>query len=168
MSGKKRFDDLWEAVAFAEAGEMEVARRIAGEVFPDEAAAGRQGERILAVSGASGFSRRMIENSLGMAERLDFGLIALSVPSAIARLVARLGARRPEPGGWFPPEVFRARAAERGIPFVHAVRSGNPEKAVAEARRRFRRIAFLLIEPDLAPRARFAGVNIPIFFLDDP
>lgn len=168
MSGKKRLDDLWEAVAFAEAGEVDVARRIATEVFPGEAAAGRQGERILAVSGASGFSRRMIDHSLAMAERLDYGLVALSVPSAIARLVAKLGGRGRDPRGWFPAEVFRARAAERGIPFVHAVRSGDPGKAVTEARRRFRRIAFLLIEPDLAPRARFAGVNVPIFFLDDP
>lgn len=167
MPRKKRLDDLWEAVAFAEAGEMDEARRIATEVFPDEAAAGRQSERILTVSGTTGFSRRMIEKSLGMAERLDFGLVALSVPSAIARLAARLGAGRREPDDYLAPEVFRARAAERGISFVHALRSGDPEKAVAEARRRFRRIAFLLIEPDLAPRARFVGVNVPIFFLDD-
>jgi len=167
MSPRKRLDDLWEAVTFAEAGETDVARRIATEVFPEDAAAGREGERILAVSGASGFSRRMVENSLGMAERLDFGLIALSVPSAVARLVASLGGGR-DPGQGLPAEVFRARALERGIPFVHAVRSGDPERAVAEARRRFRRIAFLLIEPDLAPRARFAGVNVPIFYLADP
>lgn len=166
MSRKKRLDDLWEAVTFAEAGETEVARRIASEVFPEAAAAGREGERILAVSGASGFSPRMVEDSLGMAERLDFGVVALSVPSAVARLVARLGGRR-KPPDRLPAEVFGARAAERGIPFVHAVRSGDLEKAVAEARRRFRRIAFLLIEPELAPRARFAGVNVPIFTLDD-
>jgi hypothetical protein len=167
MAGKKRkLDDLWEAVTFAEAGETETARRIATELFPDDAA-GRRGERILAVSGAPGFSRRMIEDSVGMAERLDYGLVALSVPSAIARLVANLGARNRRPDGWFPAEVFRARAAERGIPFVHAVRGGDLEKAVAEARRRFRRIAFLLIEPDLAPKARFTGVNVPIFYLAD-
>jgi len=166
MSRKKKFDDLWEAVTFAEAGETDVARRIAAEVFPEDAA-GREGERILAVSGASGFSPRMVEDSLGMAERLDFGLVALSVPSAVARLVARLGAGR-ERRDRLPAEVFRARAAERGISFVHAERSGDPERAVAEARRRFRRIAFLLIEPDLAPRGRFAGVNVPIFYLADP
>lgn len=164
MPRKKGFDDLWEAVTFAEAGETDVARRIAAEVFPEEA--GRQGERILAVSGASGFSQRMVEDSLGMAERLRFGLVALSVPSAVARLVARLGGGR-EPGDRLPAEAFGARAAERGIPFVHAVRSGDPERAVAEARRRFRRIAFLLIEPDLAPRNRFTGVNVPIFYLAD-
>ncbi|HET6922672.1 MAG TPA: hypothetical protein VFI16_05950 [Anaeromyxobacteraceae bacterium] len=166
MSRRKRLDDLWEAVTFAEAGETDAARRIAAEVFPEEAA-GREGERILAVSGASGFSRRLVENSLGMAERLDFGLIALSVPSAVARLVASLGAGR-DRGERLPAEVFRARAVERGIPFVHAVRSGDPERAVAEARRRFRRIAFLLVESDLAPRARFAGVDVPIFYLADP
>lgn len=166
MSRKKKLDELWEAVTFAEAGELDAARRIAAEVFPDEAAAGRQAERILTVSGTTGFSRTMIEKSLGMAERLEFGLVALSVPSAIARLAVRLGAGR-DPGDRLSPEVFQARAAERGISFVHALRSGDPEKAVAEARRRFRRIAFLLVEPDLAPRARFVGVNVPIFFLDD-
>ena len=91
----------------------------------------------------------------------------LSVPSAVARLVARLGRGR-ERSDRLPAEVFGARAAERGIPFVHAVRSGDPGRAVAEARRRFRRIAFLLVEPDLAPRARLAGLDVPIFFLVDP
>ncbi len=164
MSGNRKFDDLWEAVTFAEAGETEAARRIASEVFPE---ARQRGERILAVSGAPGFSQRMIENSVSMAERLDYGLIALSLPSAMARLVANLGVR-PGQGGWLPPEVFRARAVEHGIPFVHAVRRGDPEMAVAAARRKFRRIAFLLIDPDLAPKGRFTGVNIPIFYLADP
>lgn len=163
MSSTRKFDDLWEAVTFAEAGETEAARRIASGVFPD---AGR-GERILAVSGAPGFSQKMIEKSVSMAERLHYGLVALSVPSAMARLVANLGVR-PGQGAWLPAEVFRARATEHGIPFVHAVRRGDPESAVEAARRKFRRIAFLLIEPDLAPKARFAGVNIPIFYLADP
>jgi hypothetical protein len=170
MSRKKKFDDLMEAVTFAEVGEIDTARRIATRIFPDEQAL--RGERILAVSRAQGFSRRMVEHSIGMAERLDFGLVALSVPPALARFVARLkggAARRPgEEGAWLSPEAFRDRAAERGIPFVHAVGNGDPEKAVEEVRRRFRRIAFLLLEPDLSPRARFAAVNIPIFYLDEP
>ncbi len=164
MSSTRKFDDLWEAVTFAEAGEAEAARRIASDVFPG--VAGRS-ERILAVSGAPGFSQKMIEKSVGMAERLQYGLVALSVPSAMARLVANLGVR-PGQGAWLPAEVFRARATEHGIPFVHAVRRGDPERAVEAARRKFRRIAFLLIEPELAPKARFAGVNIPIFYLADP
>lgn len=162
MSRKNRLDDLWEAVTFAEAGETDVARRIAAEVFPEPG-----GRRILAVSGAAGFSQRMIEDSLGMAERLDYGLVALNVPSAIAKLAAKLGSQVRAGGRWLPAEVFRAKAAERGIPFVHAVRGGDLERAVAEVRRRFRRIAFLLLEPELAPRARFAGVNLPIFYLDE-
>lgn len=161
MSRKKTFDDLMEAVTFAEAGETETARKMASDLFPE----GRRAERILAVSGATGFSHGMVEDSLGMAERLEYGLIALSVPPALARLVGRLGAGAPDGGKWLSAETFRDRAAERGIPFVHAVRSGDPEKAVAEVSRRFRRIAFLLIEPDLAPRARFATVSIPIFTL---
>jgi len=57
MSRKKRIDDLMEAITFAEAGELDTARGIASEIFPDPAAAG---ERILAVSGARGFSRGML------------------------------------------------------------------------------------------------------------
>jgi hypothetical protein len=166
MSRKKTFDDLMEAITFAEAGETETARSMASEIFPDDLPAGQQGERILAVGGASGFSRRMIEKSVGIAERLDYGLVALSVVPALAKLVARLGSRTREKS-WVTAEVFRATAAEREIPFVHTVRSGDPEKAVVEVRKRFRRIAFLLVEPDLTRKARFARVNVPIFYLAD-
>jgi hypothetical protein len=163
MPRKRMLDDLMEAVTFAEAGETETARQMASEIFPEEAAG--QAGRILAVSGASGFSPGMIEDSVGMAERLDYGLIALSVPPALARLAAKLGAGALQRGTRLSAEVFRAKAAERGVPFVHAVRSGDPEVAVTEISRQFRRIAFLLIERELAPRARFAAVSIPIFYL---
>ncbi len=169
MSRKKRLDDLMEAITFAEVGEIDTARGIASRIFPDEQAL--QGERILAVSSAPGFSGKMVEHAIGMAERLDYGLVALTVPPALARLVARLRRRSPgsasAKGGWLPPDVFRARAIERGIPFVHAVGSGDPEKAVAAARKRFRRIAFLLLEPELKSTAGFYAVNLPIFTLDD-
>lgn len=161
---KKRFDDLMEAVSFAEAGEIETARDLASEIFPEEPPEARRAARILAVSGAPGFSREMIEDSVGMAERLDYGLVALSVPPAAGGADGRPGTA-PERETWLSAEAFRARAAERGIPFLHAVKSGDPERAVAEVRRRIRRIAFLLVEPDLAPRARFASVGLPVFFL---
>ncbi len=161
MPRKSKFDDLMEAITFAEAGETETARRIASDVFPD--AAGRQG-RILAVSGASGFSREMIEDAIGLAERLEFGIVALSVWPAFSKLVAKLARERRLDHS---AEVFRARAAERGVPFVHTARTGDPEKAVADVQRTFRRIAFLLVEPELTSKARFAAVNIPIFYLAD-
>lgn len=159
MSGRKKLDDLMEAVTFAEAGETEHARRLASELFPERR------ERILAVSAAPGFSSRMIEKSLALAERLGCGLVALSPPPALVRWVPGLAARGR--GGWLSPEVFRARAAERGIPFAHAERAGDLERAVAVARRRFRRIAFLLLDGHLGPRTRFAGVNLPIFVVAD-
>ncbi len=170
MSGKKTFDDLMEAIAFAEAGELESARKIASDLFPGDTRAGRRGERILAVSGASGFSRRMIEDSVDMADRLDYGLVALSVVPALAKLVAKLGSRAiraREESSLASAEAFRARAAERGIPFVHTVRSCGPARAVVEVRRSFRRIAFLVVQPDLTPRARFTGLNVPIVYLVD-
>ena len=164
MSKKNLFDELMEAVTFAEAGETGTAREIAAELFPDGPS--RSGGQILAVSRGAGFSRRMIEKSLGIAERLDCGLVALSVPPAMRKLVAILGGRKAEPD-WCSPEVFRARAAELGIPFIHAHQPGDPEKVVAELSRRIRRISFLLIEPDQLPRARFSAVNVPIFSVTD-
>jgi hypothetical protein len=164
MARKKRFDDLMEAITFAEAGELDTARRLAQEIFPGDAA---RGEQILAVGGAAGFSERMIDDALGLAERLDYGLVALTVSPPLARLIARLGARRRGAGRRLSPEAFRARAEERAVPFVHTLRRGDPEKAIADVSRTFRRIAFLLVERDLTPRARFAGVDVPIFYLAD-
>lgn len=164
MTRKRKLDELMEAVTFAEVGETDTARGIAEEIFPEAAA--RHRERILAVSAAEGFSRRMVDHSIAMAERMGYGLVALSVPPGLARLAALLRPRRRE-GGVLPPAEFRARAAERGVPFVHATRSGDPERAVTEMTRRFRRIAFLLLEPGVAPKARFGGVRLPIFTLDE-
>ncbi len=161
MPRKSKFDDLMEAITFAEAGETETASRIASDLFP---AAARQ-ERILVVGGASGFSREMIENSIGLAERLEFGIIALSVSPALLKMAAKLGVRERENSVGRSAEIFRANAAERGILFVHTARTGDPEKVVADVQRTFHRIAFLVIEPELASRARFAGVNVPIFYL---
>ncbi len=161
MSRKKRIDDLMEAITFAEAGELDTARDIASELFPDPS----KGERILAVAGARGFSRRMVEDSLSMAQRLGYGVVALTVSPAMAKLLARLEGRR-DGAGRVGPDGFRARAAELGVPFVHASRGGDPEKAVADVARHFRRIAFLLVDPALAAKQRFARVDVPIFYVE--
>ncbi len=164
MSRKSKLESLMEAIAFAEVGEMETAQGIATEVFREGTAPHE--ERILAVGRTAGFSRRMIEHSVGMAERMGYGLVALSVSPTVARLVARFRGR-PVKGEWLPPAEFRARALERGVPFVHAVGKGDPEKAVMAITRRFRRISFLLVEPELAPRGGFAAVPVPIFYVDE-
>jgi hypothetical protein len=162
MSRKKRIDDLMEAITFAEAGELDTAQDIAAELFPDQAAAG---EQILVVSGARGFSRRMIEDSISMAQRLGYGIVALTAAPAVAKLLARLEGRRGRAGGWLGPDAFRARAAECGVRFTHTARGGDPEQAVADVSRRFRRLAFLLVDPALVAKRRFSRVDVPIFYL---
>lgn len=162
MARKKGIDDLMEAITFAEAGEIDTARGIATELFPEQAAAG---ERILAVSGARGFSARMVDDALSMAQRLRYGIVALTVSPAVAKLLARLERKR-RGSERLGPDAFRARAAERGVSFVHAARGGDPEKAVADVARHFRRIAFLLVDPALAEKQRFARVDVPIFYVE--
>jgi len=162
MPRKKRFDDLMEAITLAEAGEIESARRVAERFFPEPAPV----ERILTVGAARGFSPLMVEDSLCMAERLGYGVVALTVAPALAKLLARIE-RRKGKGAWISPARFGAMAAERGIPFVHAGRGGDPEKAVGDVRRKFRRIAFVVVEPGLAGKARFSSVDVPVYFLAD-
>jgi hypothetical protein len=167
MSRKKTLQDLMEAVSFAEAGEVETASELASEIFPQGPARGQQPERIIALSGAPGFSDAMIERSLGIAERLSYGLIALTAAPATSRWAAMR--RRPSSSraDRASVEAFRARALQRQVPFVHATGQGDPAAAVVQVRQQFRRIAFLLIEPDLAPKSRFSALSIPIFCLAD-
>ncbi len=160
MSRKKRIDELMEAVTFAEAGELDHARDIASELFPVPSA---EGARILAVAGARGFPRRMVEDSLSMAQRLGFGIVALTVSPVLAKLLARFDGRR---GDRLGPDAYRARAAALGVPFVHAARGGDPEQAVAQVSRSYRRIAFLLVDPALAAKQRFARVDVPIYVVE--
>jgi hypothetical protein len=165
MTRKSKFDEVMEAIAFAEVGELDTASDIAARVFREEPAP--QEERILAVSRAAGFSHRMVEHAVAMAARLGYGVVALSVPSRVSRLMSGLPRSGGARGAWLPAEAFRARAAECGVPFVHAVARGDPEKAVVAVTRRFRRIAFLLVEPGHAPRSRFAAVTVPVFYLEE-
>jgi len=161
MSGKKRIDELMEAITFAEAGEIDHARDLASELFPEPSTA----PRILAVAGARGFPRRMVEDSLSMAQRLGYGIVALTVSPAMAKLLARLERRR-SGDDRLGPDAYRARAAELGVPFAHAARGGDPERAVAQVARSYRRIAFLLVDPALAAKQRFARVDVPIFYVE--
>lgn len=159
MSRGKRIDDLMEAITFAEAGELDTARDLATELFPEQAAAG---ERILVVGSARGFSQRMVEDSVAMAERLGYGIVALTVSPAMERLLARVQGGRRRAGRLGPAE-FRAQARARAVSFAHLARRGDPEVAVADVARRFRRIAFLVVDPRLAENRRFARVDVPIY-----
>jgi hypothetical protein len=157
MSWKRLFDDLMEAATFAEADLPDAARVLATRIFPD--AGEQRTSRILAVGTAAGFSAAMVERSVAMAERLEYGLVAMTAGSVPA--CGRPSGPRPLEGA-----AFGAKAAERGVPFSHVAWLGDPAEGVAEAARNLRRIAFLLVEADLASRVRIAPGGIPIFCVE--
>ncbi len=119
MASRRRFDEVMEAVTFAEAGDLDTAQALASAVFEEKA---ELGERILAVGGARGFPLRRVEDSRGMAQRLGFGIVAVTAAPRLSRLLGRLGRRARSAGTRLSPDEFRALAAERGVPFVHATR----------------------------------------------
>jgi len=161
MAWKRRFDDLMEAATLAEADLPDEARAIASRLFP-KAPRRQPAGRILAV-GASGFSPAMVERSVAMAERLDYGVVAMTTGADPAGPAA--GGRLSRPRD-LASVAFGARAAERGVPFIHLAWLGDPALGVAEAARRFSRIAFLLVESDLALRVPTAPGGLRVFCLE--
>lgn len=158
MSFKRLFDEIMEAATFAEADHPD-ARAIASRIFPGERGSGTA-SRILAVAGADGFSPAMVERSLALAARLGCGLVAMT---AGGEHPARRRPRRRELTG----PAFGDQAADRGIPFSYVAWPGDPAQGVAEATRRLRRIAFLFVEAELAPRLAGARLGIPWFRLEE-
>jgi len=156
MSWKSLFDDLMEAATFAEENQPHAARAIATRIFPEERGP-RTAGRILAVSAGAGFSPAMVERSLAMAARLDYGLVAMTTGEA-----RRLSRRRDLTG-----RAFGERAAERGVPFSHVAWPGDAADGVVEAARRLRRVAFLLVESEIAPRLSAVRLGIPLFRLEE-
>ncbi len=151
-----------EAIVFAEAGEHEYAREL---LRKDDS----ERKKILVVGGEEGFSKKLIHYALGMAERMNYEIVALNVIPVGNRLFSMLNEsvrtelrERTEKEA----ETFRKKAEEKNIPFTHHVKFGDFNKSIKEAHRDFKRVSFVLTEPEHITTGSPAKASIPVFCLD--
>ncbi len=158
----RKHDRTEEAIVFAEAGEHEYARELLRRNDSER-------KKILVVGGEEGFSDKLVHYAVGMAERMGYEIVALNVIPAGNRLFSMLNekvreelrARTAEEA-----EAFKKRAEERNILFSHNVKFGDFDKSIKEAHREFKRISFVLTEPEHVTEKSPAKAGIPVFCLD--
>ncbi|GBD99475.1 hypothetical protein BMS3Abin07_01512 [bacterium BMS3Abin07] len=159
----EKHDRTEEAIVFAEAGESDYAREII-----------RKGEqerkKILVVGGEEGFSDMLLNYAMGMAERMNYDIVTINAIPVGKRLFSflndnireELKSRAEE-----KVEIFRKEAEKRNIIFSHTVKFGDPDKSIKEAHKEFKRISFILTEPEHVTGNASSRASIPVFCLAD-
>ena len=158
----EKHDRTEEAIAFAQAGEADLARKVLDE-------AQRERKKILVAGTEEGFSEKLVQYALGMAARMDYEIIALNVIPVGRQLfsflhekeVAEELERRPKDR----VRTFEQAAVDRKIPFRHMVKFGGFDRVIRDLHREVPRIAFVLTEPDrlCEETADSRTTGIPVF-----
>jgi len=132
-----------EAITFAEAGEHEHAKAlIKGTVSK---------EKLLVVGSEEGFSERLVNHAINMAERMGYEITALNVIPVGMRIFSVLQDKvKEELKGKTEKEAeaFSAKASKMRIPFTHTVKFGNRDKIVREVNRECKETLFIVTEPE--------------------
>ncbi|MEC4684212.1 MAG: universal stress protein [Nitrospirota bacterium] len=158
----KKHERTEEAIVFAEAGEYEYAREI---LKRDD----NEKKKILVVGAEEGFSEKLVHYALGMAERMDYEIVALNVIPAGNRLFSLLNEKVREElreRTVREADTFRKKAEDKDILFSHNVRFGDFDKSIKDAHKDFKRISFVLTEPEHVADRSPAKAGIPVFCLD--
>ncbi len=142
--GRDRFADYAEALALAEAGEQ----ALAGGVIR-RGGSGRK--RILIVGRGHSFSPRLAEYALGLAQRLEYGLVFLNVGDPGA------AASTPQMNAYLRDGFVRRSGEEvrpwlllatgRGLEAGHVVRFGDTAREVEGLCRDLHRVELILSDP---------------------
>jgi hypothetical protein len=140
-----------EALGVAESGEAGLAREMLGEFRAEH-------RKILVLSEDGAVPEAMVTYSVGLAERLGFDLVLLSVLAPERRgqraeELAREGAR-----------PMLEEAARRGVPCAQLVRRGKPGEVLSSVTLELRRVEFVITRRPEAER-KHAALPVPEFSL---
>lgn len=120
---------------------------------PDGTAEAR---KILVVSASASFSEDLVTYAVHLAERLDYGLLALNVDTEFSGESFRHAAVQ-------SMMDFVEAAFQSGIQCAHAVKSGSVVKAVADIHHETRRIEIVVTDFGINHTEIIQKMSIPIF-----
>lgn len=160
---RESIESTTEAIAFAEAGLHEEAKKIS-----DEAQA--VSKKILVVSPNEGFSKKVMDYALGFADRMGYEIVAMNVldmPHQGTEPVApycSIIEERFKSASQESVKDFYREAQLKNIPFEHIVKVGDLDQCIKEAVRELKRVEFVISEPEALPEvAKDDEYVIPVY-----
>ncbi|MFP4668489.1 MAG: response regulator [Desulfobacterales bacterium] len=106
---------------------------------------------LLVVGNEDDFSRRLMDYSLEMAQRMSYRIVALSIEpvpeTALKRFSQPERVREFEERARQNAEKFAKAAGEHGIPFEHTVRYGNYDAVIEQVAKEYGNVEFVVSEP---------------------
>ena len=145
----KKMEQMQEAVAFAEAGELESARRLLHEEATEELPG-----RLLVIGRESTFSSEVINYSLEMAKRMSYDILALNTTPLSSETFKIFSSSHKQLCRDFRAlaeenvQEFRKEAEGLGVPFAHVVRFVDRDHAVEEINHEFKDIEFVVSDAE--------------------
>jgi hypothetical protein len=145
----KRMEQVQEAVAFAEAGELESARRLLHEEATEELPG-----RLLVIGRESTFSSEVINYSLEMAKRMSYDILALNTTPLSSETFKIFSSSHKQLCRDFRAlaqenvKEFRKEAERLSVPFVHVVKFIERDQAIEEINHEFKDIEFVVSDAE--------------------
>ena len=167
ISGRKRLhvarrlERYAEAAALAQAGLQDAAQEIIRQEIQER-------PKILVVGSEDGFSRPLVDYSVGLAKRMKYEIVALNCAPRTTEASEKHNPYGEELRKEFEARAARAvellasRAAEEGVPLRHVVKSGGLSNCVRELEKEVSRLNLVLTES--APTRELGlETSIPVF-----
>jgi hypothetical protein len=145
----KKMEQVQEAVAFAEAGELESARRLLHEEATEEPPG-----RLLVIGRESTFSSEVINYSLEMAKRMSYDILALNTTPLSSETFKIFSSSHKQLCRDFRAlaqenvKEFRKEAERLSVPFVHVVKFIERDQAIEEINHEFNDIEFVVSDAE--------------------
>jgi len=144
-----RMDRYQEAIAFAEAGQINHAQQVVHENEHQQSPG-----KLLVVGRESIFNQEVIDYALDMAQRLSYEILALNTAPLTCETFNLLPTERGKVCQEFKSltekniKHFQQEAQKRAIPFVHVIKFSEKEQALAEITREYGDIEFVVSDTE--------------------